>query len=102
MNLHLTGYELPSESITVLNNNGSLTKIFIENGSFAFEFIDVAGNSGIYTVTVSCIDKVPPVVTLSNILEAITDIRNIEIEISGNDVIAYRYKINEKYCWLKI
>lgn len=52
---------------TVINNGGSPTYRFTENGSFTFEYADEDGNEGTMTATVSNIDKIAPVlkVTLS-------------------------------------
>jgi hypothetical protein len=53
-----------SESITVTNNSGALTKSFTSNGSFTFNFIDAAGNTGSTIATVNNIDTTAPVITL--------------------------------------
>jgi polyphosphate kinase 2 (PPK2 family) len=50
----VTGF---SETITGLNATGNL---FTGNGSFIFEFEDLAGNTGSITATVSRIDKDGP------------------------------------------
>ncbi len=50
-----------SKEVTVTNNGGLKTYTFTENGSFTFDFVDVAGNIGSVTATVSNIDKVAPV-----------------------------------------
>ncbi|MCI9177468.1 MAG: hypothetical protein HFJ28_02575 [Clostridia bacterium] len=50
---------LPSEEVTVLNNNGEMTYTFETNGTFTFEFVDTAGNHGTATATVNWISKVP-------------------------------------------
>jgi hypothetical protein len=50
----------PSEAVTVTNNDGLPTRTFTQNGSFVFEFVDAAGNTGSATATVSNIDKIPP------------------------------------------
>ncbi len=52
----------PSESVTVTNNSGNTTYTFTENGTFTFEFVDLAGNTGSATATVSNIDKTAPIV----------------------------------------
>ena len=46
-----------SESITVTNNGGSTSYVFTTNGSFTFEYVDAAGNTGSATATVNNIDK---------------------------------------------
>ena len=54
---------LPSEPITVTNNEGATSYTFSENGSFKFDFFDPAGNTGSATATVDWIDKILPQVT---------------------------------------
>lgn len=49
----------PSEEVTVLNNDGSMTYTFTENGTFTFKFVDRVGNEGTATATVNWISKVP-------------------------------------------
>ncbi len=48
---------IPNKDVTVVNNNGSLTYIFTENGEFTFEFKDQAGNIGIAIAKVDWIYK---------------------------------------------
>jgi len=55
----------PSEAVMIINNGDSSSYTFTENGSFTFEFVDAAGNTGSATVTVSNIDKIAPVLTLN-------------------------------------
>ncbi len=62
--VHLTDGEVvatlvPSEDVTVTNNDGSLTHTFTKNGDFTFEFIDKAGNKGFATAHVDWISRVP-------------------------------------------
>lgn len=63
-NQDVTAAIIPSEEVTVTNNGGSLSHTFTENGSFAFEFEDKAGNKGTVNATVDWIDKEPPAITL--------------------------------------
>jgi len=56
---------VPSETVTITNNNGNDSHTFTENGSFTFEFKDAAGNTGSATATVNNIDKVVPTSTIS-------------------------------------
>ncbi len=56
---------VPSEKVTVTNNEGSLTHTFTANGSFTFEFEDEAGNKGTALATVANIDKSLPTGTVS-------------------------------------
>jgi len=51
---------VPDEPIWVTNNGGSTTRTFTENGSFTFEFVDTAGNTGSATATVNNIGIVNP------------------------------------------
>ncbi len=53
-----------NESWSVLNNTGSFTYTFTGNGSFTFEYQDIAGNTGSVTASVTWIDKVSPIITL--------------------------------------
>jgi len=50
---------IPSEEITILNNDGKDNIIFNDNGSFTFEFVDKAGNKGTATANVDWIRKIP-------------------------------------------
>ncbi len=47
----------PSKEITILNNNGSDTYTFTENGEFTFEYQDKYGNINTTTAKVTWIDK---------------------------------------------
>ncbi len=51
---------IPSEEVTVTNNDGKKTYIFTENGEFTFEFVDEAGNTGRATANVTWINKKAP------------------------------------------
>ncbi|MNI37684.1 hypothetical protein D3C73_917900 [compost metagenome] len=53
-----------SEPVRITNNEGRSTYIFKEKGSFPFEYLDEAGNSGTTTATVDFIDKDGPRVTI--------------------------------------
>ena len=46
-----------SETVTVLNNGGSFDYVFTENGSFTFEFQDIAWNTGETIATVTRIQS---------------------------------------------
>jgi hypothetical protein len=54
-----------SEDVTITNNGGSNGHSFSENGSFTFNFVDAAGNTGLITATVTNIDKVVPTATVA-------------------------------------
>jgi len=56
---------VPSENVTVTNNNGSKTYTFTENGEFTFEFVDDAGNEGTATANVTWINKKAPIGTVT-------------------------------------
>ncbi|RHW43390.1 hypothetical protein D1B31_01635 [Neobacillus notoginsengisoli] len=71
----------PSEEVTILNNEGSPSITFTENGEFEFLFVDRAGNTGSAQVKVENIDKVPPVITIS---EYTTDWTNQDITVTAS------------------
>ena len=48
-----------SEAITITNNKGKDTYTFTQNGQFAFEFVDEAGNKGTATAKVDWIKDLP-------------------------------------------
>jgi predicted transcriptional regulator len=56
---------VPSETVRVTNNGEQRTYTFTGNGSFTFEFVDPAGNTGSVTATVNNIDKAPPIADVS-------------------------------------
>lgn len=51
----------PNEPVTVLNNGGSDSHTFNDNGSFTFEFEDAVGNKGTATANVYWIAKLPKI-----------------------------------------
>ncbi|MDF2648478.1 MAG: hypothetical protein K0Q73_4283 [Paenibacillus sp.] len=55
----------PSEPVTIINNGGSDSYVFSENGSFTFEFMDAAGNTGSVTASVSNIDRIAPTLRIT-------------------------------------
>ncbi|RKN82022.1 hypothetical protein [Paenibacillus ginsengarvi] len=55
----------PSEPVRITNNNGSATYTFKQNGTFTFEFLDEAGNSGTASFTETNIDKEGPKVQIT-------------------------------------
>ncbi len=55
----------PSTDIKVINNNGSDTYTFTENGEFTFEFEDAEGNKGTATAKVDWICKTLPNATFT-------------------------------------
>ncbi len=68
------------EEIKILNNNGSNSYTFQENGKFTFEYQDVLGNIGTATAIVSWIDKKLPEGTLSYNIEEPTN-QNVTVSI---------------------
>jgi hypothetical protein len=50
---------IPSENVTISNNNGSSTYTFSDNGTFTFYMIDEAGNEGFATAVVNNIHLSP-------------------------------------------
>ena len=51
---------VPSEDVTVTNNGGLSTYTFTDNGTFTFNFVDAAGNTGSVLAIVNYIDKTLP------------------------------------------
>lgn len=49
----------PAEEVTIINNNGSNSFVFKENGEFTFEFTDKVGNKGTAIAKVDWIGKEP-------------------------------------------
>ncbi|QYR20257.1 hypothetical protein KZ483_20835 [Paenibacillus sp. sptzw28] len=60
----------PNEQVTITNNNGASSYTFSQNGSFTFELIDKAGNTGTVVASVNNIDKTAP--TLHVVLDKTT------------------------------
>ncbi len=95
---------LPSEEVTVLNNNGEMTYTFETNGTFTFEFVDTAGNHGTATATVNWISKVPEYTVIYSTQEK-TDqdvIVTLEIEegytiINNNGMNTYTFTENGEF-----
>lgn len=56
---------IPSEPVIIMNNSGLDFREFNENGSFTFQFMDEAGNTGTAVATVTNIDKTLPTATIS-------------------------------------
>ncbi len=61
------------ENVTITNNNGSNTYTFVQNGTFTFEFRDMAGNEGRAVAEVEWIDKVQIVATITYDINDITN-----------------------------
>lgn len=62
---NVTATLVPSEPVTITNHSGT-QYLFSSNGSFLFEFVDEAGNSGSSLATVSWIDKDAPIVKITS------------------------------------
>ncbi len=72
------------ENVRIINNEGNNTYTFTENGTFEFEFIGPAGNTGKATAKVNWIDKVAPVATITYSAEYKTN-QDIVATISFNE-----------------
>jgi len=53
----VTATLIPSETVTVSNNNGAFTRTFADNGTFTFTFVDAAGNAGSTTAEIDWISN---------------------------------------------
>jgi hypothetical protein len=73
-----------SEPITI-TSVGGLTHEFTANGSFTFEFVDTAGNTGSTIATVNNIDKTAPIVKITAPAFSITN-NNVEIKGTMTDL----------------
>ena len=76
-----------TEAVEILNNNGSEVFEFVENGSFTFEFTDMAGNKGEITASV---DNLSDSVSDGTIKYYIgeTEIPDPNVGITNKDVTA--------------
>ncbi|MEJ8554506.1 carboxypeptidase regulatory-like domain-containing protein [Tepidibacter sp. Z1-5] len=81
---------VPSENVTVTNNNGLLTYTFTENGSFTFEFRDIAGNTGTAIAVVNNINKNLPQVNIK-----VRDTSGVRDELDINSQNPYK-TVNKK------
>ena len=83
---------IPSEEITILNNDGKDNIIFNDNGSFTFEFVDKAGNRGEATAKVDWIRKIPGLEFVYSTNELTNEdvevklvVSNVEVTITNNN-----------------
>lgn len=76
----------PSESVAILNNNGSASYTFVQNGEFVFQFVDAAGNIGSATAVVANIDKDAPTATISYSTTAATN-TDVVATMTPNEVV---------------
>lgn len=81
----------PNEQVTILNNNGSDTYTFTENGEFTFEFRDAAGNRGTAKAIVNWISKVPTY----EINYSTTELTKEDVEVSITLEEGYRITNND-------
>ncbi len=93
------------ENVTVLNNNGSTSYTFSENGEFTFEYVDEAGNTSSRTAYVNWIDKIAPNATINysittptkdSVVATVTSDEYIEI-INNNGSNAYVFLENGSF-----
>jgi len=61
------------EPLYILNNSGMGSRVFTENGSYAFRVSDIAGNVVEITAEVDKIDKAKPVLALQYSTESVTN-----------------------------
>ena len=74
-----------SEPVTITNNGGLNTFTFNANGTFTFNFQDLAGNTGSAIATVNNIDKVAPLFAMQDVtLDEGSAIPNLEDFVSSN------------------
>lgn len=83
----------PSEDVTVTNNSGNTIYTFTENGTFTFEFKDVAGNTGTALAEVDYIDKTLPVVSLASVPSFVAGVLDIKGSVTEE---------NPDHYWLAI
>jgi len=72
------------EDVTIINNDGKNAYIFIENGTFTFEFKDKAGNVGSATATVDWIDSKIPHLDVEYSTKEITN-QNVTVKLLTGD-----------------
>jgi hypothetical protein len=75
-------------SVKVTNNGERTDYTFTGNGNFTFEFIDVYGNTGQETATVSRIDKTPVTGTITYSPNGIPTSGNVIATLTTNKVVA--------------
>jgi pectate lyase/fibronectin type 3 domain-containing protein len=75
---------MPSEPVTVKNNDGLASYIVRQNGSFAFTFEDAAGNTGSAVAVVNNIDKTAPTIQIKLDKTTLWPANNKPIFITAN------------------
>ena len=94
---------IPSEEVTILNNDGKETYTFTDNGSFTFEFVDRVGNKGYATTKVDWIDKKAPTATISYSTKSTTSKSVVATLIPSEKVtvlngkMSYTFRENAEY-----
>ncbi len=90
-----------NEEGSVTNNSNSKTYTFTENGSFTFEYRDLAGNIGAITARVNWIDKIAPTAELKyeniNNKVVVTVINPSEEIIYAEGIGIYEFTKNGSY-----
>ncbi len=86
----------PSEEITVLNNGGSLSYTFAENGEFVFEISDKAGNKTEIVANVKNIDKDAPLVKDFGILNYSRVGTNQKLSVASYKDVIWAYTVFEE------
>lgn len=66
------------------NIHGSDSHVFIENGSYTFNFVDDFGNIGSSTVTIDNIDRTPPIITITPFATSSTN-QSVIITATANE-----------------
>ncbi len=93
-------------NVRILNNHGSNTYTFQENGEFTFEYMDSLGNIGTEKVVVCWIDKVAPVATITyskteltnqDVIATITFDKKNVIITNNENLNTYTFKENETF-----
>ncbi len=85
-NQDVTATLRPTETVTVINNDGLDTYRFTDNGTFTFSFEDEAGNAGTAVAAVDWIDRTPPAASIEY-SPASSTFQNVEATITLSDGI---------------
>lgn len=75
------------EDLEVINNNGSRSYEFKENGSYTFRFKDETGNNGEATAVVTWIDKVGPEASITYDINTLTNKNVVATLVPDEDII---------------
>ena len=74
-----------NENVKIINNDGSDTYVFTQNGEFTFEFVDEYGFEGTATAIVTNIDKIAPQAT--NVTQEVAS-KKVIVKIYASEPIA--------------